>query len=317
MRNLVLFITLTYALAGCTAESNFSYLENIRAEEKPLRIITRTLTTWSTNFVQEFKEGSEIGLLILHEDDGSLYDDNSNYINVQAQACLTDHKISWRQNPEVVLHSHPAVVYAYSPYQSQMDLSMASIPVRISPDATQTPDYMYGTQALGQKPVNSISPVALLNMKHALSLVSFQVRLGDTEKEHVLSAVQLGNKAGGTSLKCKGQLDIRNGRITGIACGCMASRLNLKETVRLTHEFCAPLQIKVIPTTTAIKEGDIEAIFVINGSSYKYRIPAQTSWKKGHKYLYRLTFSAGSFTLNEVSATAWEQGCNEETNHRR
>ena len=60
MRNLLLLITLISGLAGCSHESNFSAIESISAKEKPLKIITRILTTKSANFVQEFKEGSEI-----------------------------------------------------------------------------------------------------------------------------------------------------------------------------------------------------------------------------------------------------------------
>ena len=55
MRNLLLLITLISGLAGCSHESNFSAIESISAKEKPLRIITRILTTKSANFVQEFK----------------------------------------------------------------------------------------------------------------------------------------------------------------------------------------------------------------------------------------------------------------------
>lgn len=58
MRNLLLLITLISGLAGCSHESNFSAIESISAKEKPLKIITRILTTKSANFVQEFKEGS-------------------------------------------------------------------------------------------------------------------------------------------------------------------------------------------------------------------------------------------------------------------
>ena len=174
MRNLLLFITLISSLAACSHDSNFAAIESISAKEKPLKIITRILTTKSANFVQEFKDGSEIGLLITREDDGGLYDEDSDYINVKAKANLISNKISWRQTPEVTLNFDPAIVYAYYPYQLQMRLSTASIPVKISPDATQTRDYMYGTHALGQKAVNSISPMVLLNMEHALSLFSGQ-----------------------------------------------------------------------------------------------------------------------------------------------
>ena len=85
--------------------------------------------------------------------------------------------------------------------------------------------------------------------------------------------------------------------------------LNLEEPVTLTKEFCDPQQIMVIPTasgTTA--EGDIEALFTINGTSYKYKIPAKTVWEKGHKYLYKLTLSGEALTLKEVSVTDWIQG---------
>ena len=92
MRNLLLFITLISCLAGCSNEGNIVAIESISAKEKPLRIITRILTTKSANFVQEFKDGSEIGLLITRENDGGLYDEDSDYINVKAEANLISNK---------------------------------------------------------------------------------------------------------------------------------------------------------------------------------------------------------------------------------
>ncbi len=42
--------------------------------------------------------------------------------------------------------------------------------------------------------------MVLLNMEHALSLISFQVNLPEGENEsYQLSAIQIGNKAGGSS----------------------------------------------------------------------------------------------------------------------
>lgn len=309
MRNVVLFITLIGCLASCSHESNFSGIETINAKGKPLQLITRTLTTRSADFIQEFKEGSEIGLLITSEEDGGLYDKNSDYINVKAKAYVRKDKIAWRQTPEVLLTTLPATVYAYYPYQSQMRLSTASIPVKISPDASRTLDYMYGRQALGQKIVNSLSPMVLLNMDHALSLISFQLTLEDAANNiYELSALQLGNKAGGSALLCQGMMDIRTGEITGTACCNIATRLTPEKPVRLTDEPSEPLQIKVIPTPHPIIEGDIEALFTINGTTYKYLIPAKTVWEKGHKYLYKLTLSKETLLLKEVTVTDWIQG---------
>lgn len=313
MRNLLLFITLISCLTGCSNESNFAAIESISAKEKPLVITTRILTTRSANFIQEFADGSELGLLITREKDGGLYDDDSDYINVRAQASLISNKISWCQTPEVRLNFDPATVYAYYPYQSQMNLSVASIPVKLSADAMETPDYMYGTHAVGQKIVNNISPIALLNMNHALALLSFQLNLAEgTSGDYRLSAIQVGNKAGGSSLICKGMMDIRSGEITRVA-GCRNStRLHLPEAVTLNNEYCDAHQIMVIPTTDPIAEGDIEVLFTINGKSYTYKVPSNTMWEKGHKYLYKLTLSGESLTMNEVTVTDWVQGNGED-----
>lgn len=170
MRNLLLFITLISCLSGCSNEGNIAAIETISAKEKPLEIVTRILTTKSANFIQEFKEGSEIGLLVTREKNGGLYDEDSDYINVKVHANLISNKISWRQTPEVVLNFDPAIVYAYYPYQSQMNLSVASIPVKLSPDATRTPDYMYGTHAIGQK--NSEQHLPDGSFKHESCLVA-------------------------------------------------------------------------------------------------------------------------------------------------
>ena len=95
---------------------------------------------------------------------------------------------------DIYLNEEPVTVYAYYPYQSQVDFDPENIPVRISPDASLTKDYMYGIQASGQRAVNQISPVALLNMNHTLSLLSFQLRITpEAEGCFLLHAIQIGN----------------------------------------------------------------------------------------------------------------------------
>ena len=61
MRNLVLFTSMILSFWGCSNDKDFGGLENIGWNEKPLQITTRILTTKSTNFIQEFKEGSMLG----------------------------------------------------------------------------------------------------------------------------------------------------------------------------------------------------------------------------------------------------------------
>ena len=165
------------SIFSCTNDYDPGLIENLGMKEQPLRIITKVLTTKSPNFMQEFTRGSVIGLHVVSESTGNIYDSNPDYKNVRAEAFLIHNKLDWRQSPEIYLNEEPVTVYAYYPYQSQVDFDPENIPVRISPDASLTKDYMYGIQASGQRAVNQISPVALLNMNHTLSLLSFQLRM--------------------------------------------------------------------------------------------------------------------------------------------
>ena len=164
------------SIFSCTNDYDPGLIENLGMKEQPLRIITKVLTTKSPNFMQEFTRGSVIGLHVVSESTGNIYDSNPDYKNVRAEAFLVNNKLNWRQSPDIYLNEEPVTVYAYYPYQSQVNFDPENILVRISPDASLTKDYMYGIQASGQRAVNQISPVALLNMNHTLSLLSFQLR---------------------------------------------------------------------------------------------------------------------------------------------
>ena len=177
MRNLVLFTSMILSFWGCSNDKDFGGLENIGWDEKPLQITTRILTTKSTNFIQEFKEGSMLGLQITSGTVDDLYNGISTYKNVSVKAYRVNGKIRWQQSPEVILDSNEATIYAYYPYQEDINFNARQIPVKLAPNALETDDYMYGTHAIGQKAVNSTSPLVLLSMNHALSLISFQLNL--------------------------------------------------------------------------------------------------------------------------------------------
>lgn len=294
MRILLLSVLLTMGIYGCSSDNT-------------LQIITRTLTSQTPDFIQAFTEGSVIGLHITNGEIGQLYNELPDYKNTKAKAVSTDGRIRWQQTPEISLGSNPATVYAYYPYQPQVNLDPTQIPVSVSPDATQTPDYMYGTHAIGQKKVNSISPIVCLSMNHALSLISFQLKQDkQVAGPTTLTAVQLGNKAGGTTLPGRGTLNIRTGRITSTVGINATTRLETHKT--LSCSFCNDMHIKVIPTSRAIQYGEVEALFIIDGKRYKYIIPSGTEWKKGHRYLYKLVFDGTTLRSSQVTATGWIPG---------
>ena len=300
---------------GCSNDKDFGGLENIGWNEKPLQITTRILTTKSTNFIQEFKEGSMLGLQITSGTVDDLYNGISTYKNVSVKAYRVNGKIRWQQSPEVILDSNEATIYAYYPYQEDINFNARQIPVKLAPNALETDDYMYGTHAIGQKAVNSTSPLVLLSMNHALSLISFQLNLSKGKTgAFIISSVQIGNKPGGTTLVSEGTLDITTGDIIGSTARSTSAStvLSLTNPVTLINEkYCDPMRLMVIPPSGTIGTGDVETLFTINGETYKFDIPANTQWEKGKKYLYKLSFNGRSLQLRDVSITDWLPGNDE------
>ena len=294
------------SIFSCTNDYDPGLIENLGMKEQPLRIITKVLTTKSPNFMQEFTRGSVIGLHVVSESTGNIYDSNPDYKNVRAEAFLVNYKLNWRQSPDIYLNEEPVTVYAYYPYQSQVNFDPENIPVRISPDASLTKDYMYGIQASGQRAVNQISPVALLNMNHTLSLLSFQLRITpEAEGCFLLHAIQIGNKAGGTALCFKGKMNIKTGNIGGCAGTNASTRLKLNTPRMLKKIPDEPQQLMVIPTSRIRTDGDVEVLFTNNETTFKYKIPANTKWEKGKRYIYNLLFNGKDITLENVSTSEW------------
>ena len=294
------------SIFSCTNDYDPGLIENLGMKEQPLRIITKVLTTKSPNFMQEFTRGSVIGLHVVSESTGNIYDSNPDYKNVRAEAFLVNYKLNWRQSPDIYLNEEPVTVYAYYPYQSQVNFDPENIPVRISPDASLTKDYMYGIQASGQRAVNQISPVALLNMNHTLSLLSFQLRMTpEAEGCFLLHAIQIGNKAGGTALCFRGKMNIKTGNIGGCAGTNASTRLKLNTPRMLKKIPDEPQQLMVIPTSRIRTDGDVEVLFIINKTTLKYKIPANTKWEKGKRYIYNLLFNGKDITLENVSTSEW------------
>lgn len=294
------------SIFSCTNDYDPGLIENLGMKEQPLRIITKVLTTKSPNFMQEFTRGSVIGLHVVSESTGNIYDSNPDYKNVRAEAFLVNYKLNWRQSPDIYLNEEPVTVYAYYPYQSQVNFDPENIPVRISPDASLTKDYMYGIQASGQRAVNQISPVALLNMNHTLSLLSFQLRMTpEAEGCFLLQAIQIGNKAGGTALCFRGKMNIKTGNIGGCAGTNASTRLKLNTPRMLKKIPDEPQQLMVIPTSRIRTDGDVEVLFIINETTFKYKIPANTKWEKGKRYIYNLLFNGKDITLENVSTSEW------------
>lgn len=260
MRNLVLFTSMILSFWGCSNDKDFGGLENIGWNEKPLQITTRILTTKSTNFIQEFKEGSMLGLQITSGTVDDLYNGISTYKNVSVKAYRVNGKIRWQQSPEVILDSE----------------------------------------------VNRKSPLAKLSMNYALSLLSFEIyQDSDINGLFKLTSIQIGNRAGGNTLQYTGTMDIVTGNIKGTPGAYKATLLTIDPSVTLRHAKAEEQNIRIVPTYSPIREKEVEAIFTINGRTYKYIIPEGTCWNKGYKYSYKLYFDGKDIRLHDSVAYIW------------
>ena len=54
-----------------------------------------------------------------------------------------------------------------------------------------------------------------------------------------------------------------------------------------------------------IKGKEVEAIFTINGRTYKYIIPEGTCWNKGYKYSYKFYFDGKEIKFHDLVACIW------------
>lgn len=307
MKRLVLFAGLVAAAYSCTDDQVFTSFEIAPTHTQPLELITKSLTTESLNFTQALNEGMELGLFVHTAGTEASYKNKEAYRNVKAKAVRDKGKICWRTQPEVWLSREAATVVAYAPYREDLIPDATCIPVKIAPDATRTVAYMYGTQTLGHKKVNSLSPMVLLNMKYALSQIVFRIaRHPRTEAPGRVSSVQIGNREGGNLVTDEGWLDLTTGEISRRTVLSTPTRLRLSEPFLLTEAYRSLPGVKVLPTVRKMKAGEVEALFTIDGKSYSLSLPENIRWRNGYTYTYQLVYNGYFLKFERLTITDWE-----------
>lgn len=298
---------------GCSDDYDLLPFGDELSQRQSLKITTRALKRLKPSYMQEFSGSSTLGLYITSGNVDSLRKGATRYKNVKAEAIKTTNgNIKWRHTPIVRLDSRPVTIYAYSPYREEACMNPTCIPIKISHIATQTEDYMYGTHAKGQKAVNGKSPIVMLSMDHALSLLYFQVNLSEEVKNNLfrLESIQIGNKPGGSAFANKGTMDVTTGEITYTPCTFASTVLKLDTPTCLTLNSNKIHRFMVMPIAKPIKHGDIEVLFYINGKRYIFLMPAETHWEGGYTYLYKLCFTGKDMLLKKVKIKKWPQGYN-------
>lgn len=308
MNKFFIFVTITASLICSSNGTETVSFSKFISQKQPLNISTKAPSAHSFLFTDKFAKGSTLGVYIANEFMDKTFQGICSHRNIKAEAIeAEDRSLRWVFSPAIYLNSDPSTVYAYHPYQPHHSLNPKEIPINIFSTAENTPEYMYGTNAIGQKAVNNKSPFVLLHMKHALGLLVFDLRLsGEVKGRYRLSAIQVGNKAGATAIHNKGYLDITTGKIQSLDNTCGATRLVLKNPSSLSTDKGVFHEIRIMPLECPTSGNEIEVLFTINEQTYTYETPPQTNWKRGQKHVYKLSFTGTRILLDKITTEIWD-----------
>lgn len=234
-----------------------------------------------------FVEGDEIGVFLFNSE-GNSYDSSSGCANNKATLSS-----SWAMQNEVSLTDAPGMVYAYSPYSSQVT-DLKQIPVSSS---SQT-DFLYAIPAT----VDATNPVATLQMKHALSLVKFVIKKDGYTGNGQVTEVNLKN------VGLFGTMNAMTGHVATLTTG------NEKYEGVFYLDESTPLVIGIIAFPQSVTA--TTATIVIDGVNYGYKL-APSNWEVGKETTYTLKINQATqslITIGSATIDSWGTGGNYEGN---
>lgn len=257
--------------------------------------------------LSSFPEGSALSLFVTNGTLGSNYPQGP-YNNVKAEYKSG----KWELAPAVKLGDTPATVFAFYPYNTSYTNGTANMNVY----HTNQVDYMYGTNAEGQGDINRDNPNVRLRMKHALSLLQFNIKKMNYPGEGKLTRIEVANINGRIDLRSAATLNIASGELTYIDRYYDPAYIeNANGLYTITeNESAGPQEVLVIPVNKTSADGTILIRFFIDGSIYSYNVPVNTTWKQGTKYLYNVTFNGTELVIDDIIITDWTEGTKGEIN---
>ena len=227
-----------------------------------------------------------------------------------------------------------------SPTNNLNTNSTITVPSSYNATALSAPgevDYMWAEkkgntdkfEASNGKVGGTTSSVAL-NMKHALSMVSFRVyNDGNYAKTGLLSKIELKNKSNTVLSKgTRPTMDIASGVITaGVEDAATYTRIiaNHDNTSGYTlpkqgvapnagtdaaKDAAAVFSILVLPDASAVAKNNIQVTFTIDGEAFEVKLAANETgvqWEPGKNNLYTAKLSGKSLTLSSVTVEAWDK----------
>lgn len=217
---------------------------------------------------------------------------SDDYGEVNGQVVTYFNGTAWNLSPSVSLSATPAYVFGYYPYVSSVS-NGAALPVSV---AAQT-DYLYAGAA---QSASSNSPTVALSMKHALTMLSFNIKKSGYIGAGNLTSVQLRNKTDQSKWASEGTLNIATGEISNTAYDPYTLTCN---KAILAGGWTSDLPaIMAIPFVTgAVSEVEVE--FTVDGKAYVISLPNSVAFGPGSKYILSLTITSGSMVIDSGNMT--------------
>lgn len=298
MKNLLMVAMVATAfgigMSSCNNDDEIKPREEAK-DEIPANIATEIGTRgMSVGPLSLFKDGDQLGLFATRGNLGENYNDFPGYSNVKS---IRQGGV-WLQEPPIYLTGENCKIYAYHPYKAGLK-DGANIDI----EATSQTDYMYGTHNDGDRRVNSDNPNVLIQMRHALSLVQFNIYKKNYNAVGKLTRIAI---KGNGSLYKTAKLNCQTGVVVvkdvaeanGIVVENTASGLvpSIGTTVGL-DESAFP-KVMNLPVASTMRDGDVTATFTIDGKDYVYKFAAGTTWESGKKYTYTIVLNGTSINID-------------------
>lgn len=229
-------------------------------------ILTKAVTT-------AFASGDRMNLYLKTESSLSSADRATSL----SATCGGDGK--WSVAPATELGEEKSYLFAFAPYSATAS-DPSAVPVSI---AAQT-DYLYSGTAVT---VSASSPQGVLTMKHALSILAFNLSLEGYEGTGELTSVEL------SGIPTQGTLNVSTGTVTATEKGNYT--LNVQKTIANGWDEGVP-QFFCLPFQPDAKETNVT--FQIDGRNFVVSLP-QTGMETGMKYVFHLVLTKNGLTLLE------------------
>lgn len=257
-------------LASCSSDSE---PEEPQVLSKALSIATSIQT--KSVVTTAFANGDKMNLFVKSGSSASSED----YVASAVSASYNGS--GWSLSPNVELKEGGDVyVSAFYPYQSG-NTQAASVPVSIE---AQT-DYLYSGSAVR---ASYSSPQATLSMKHALSILAFNISLSGVEEGVTLNSIQIQ----GEGFYTQGTLDVTTGKIAGTTKGIYTMKMN--KTLTADGWSTEVPQFFALPFSSSGQ--NISLTLKLNDKEENVTLP-KINVDAGMKYVFRLAQTPQGITF--------------------